>query len=123
MVQQNKSAEDYLETIFVLKNRLGMVRSVDIVNYTGYKKSSISVAMKKLRERGDIEMNADGFITLTEGGSAAARKIYSRHCFLVDFFTSIGVEPETAAEDACKIEHELSEETFARMKKYFGENK
>lgn len=117
----NKSSEDYLETIFILKNTLGAVRSKDIVNHMGYKKSSISVAMKKLREQGDIDVDEDGYITLTKKGLDQAMEVYSRHRFLIEFFKSIGVGMNTATEDACKIEHEISTETFDCMKKYFEE--
>ena len=108
----HESAEDYLETILMLKERLGMVRSIDIVNQTGYSKPSVSVAMKKLRESGHITMDKDGYITLTEQGSQVAQRVYQRHRLLTRFFMTLGVSEETASADACKIEHDLSEETF-----------
>ena len=97
----HESAEDYLETILMLKERLGMVRSIDIVNQTGYSKPSVSVAMDK-----------DGYITLTEQGAQVAQRVYQRHRLLTRFFMTLGVSEETASADACKIEHDLSEETF-----------
>ena len=112
MVIQN-SAEDYLESILVLHQRRGMVRSIDIVNELGYSKPSVSVAMKKLRESGYITMAADGAITLNESGLEIARRVYSRHRAVTKLFTLLGVSDEQAAEDACKVEHDLSDETFA----------
>lgn len=108
-----KSAEDYLESILVLQERRGMVRSIDIVNELGYSKPSVSVAMKKLRESGYITMAADGAITLNESGLEIARRVYSRHRAVTKLFTLLGVSDEQAAEDACKVEHDLSDETFA----------
>ena len=108
----HESAEDYLETILMLKERLGLVRSIDIVNQTGYSKPSVSVAMKKLRESGHITMDKDGYITLTEQGAQVAQRVYQRHRLLTRFFMTLGVCEETASADACKIEHDLSEETF-----------
>ena len=110
-----KSAEDYLESILVLHQRRGMVRSIDIVNELGYSKPSVSVAMKKLRESGYITMAADGAITLNESGLEIASRVYNRHKTITRMFTLMGVSPETAAEDACKVEHDLSDETFQRI--------
>ena len=112
----NKSAEDYLETILILSKRLPVVRSVDIAAEMNFKKPSVSVAMKHLRENGYIEMDKDGFITLTPSGLAIASNIYERHKLLTGFFVALGVNEKTAAEDACKIEHDLSEETFEKIK-------
>ena len=110
-----ESAEDYLETILVLKNRLGNVRSIDIAHELSFSKPSVSVAMKNLR--------LNNYITVDEnGGMAIAGKIYERHTFLTSFLTSIGVDPETAAEDACKIEHVISSESFSALKKYLADN-
>ena len=114
----HKSAEDYLESILVLKERLGLVRSIDIVRELDYSKPSVSIAMKRLRENGYIEMDADGYITLLPPGEEVARRIYTRHRLLTDFLVSIGVTPETADHDACKIEHDLSDETFACIKAF-----
>ena len=112
------SAEDYLETILVLQERCGTVRSIDIVNELGYSKPSVSVAMKKLRESGYITMAADGTITLNESGLAIAQRVYRRHQYLTRLFMLLGVSEETAAEDACKVEHDLSDETFTRLREF-----
>lgn len=109
----HKSAEDYLESILVLQERRGMVRSIDIVNELGYSKPSVSIAMKKLRESGYITMAADGVITLNESGLEIAKRVYSRHRAVTRLFTLLGVSQEQAAEDACKVEHDLSDETYA----------
>ncbi|QAT50219.1 metal-dependent transcriptional regulator [Caproiciproducens sp. NJN-50] len=114
----HESAEDYLETILMLKERQGQVRSIDIVNEMGYSKPSISVAMKRLRENGYIEMSDDGYITLTEPGMKVAQRIYTRHKLLTKFLVSLGVEEKTAAADACKMEHDLSDETFEKLKEH-----
>ncbi len=114
----HESAEDYLETILILRERNGQVRSIDIATEMNYSKPSISVAMKKLRENGYILMDSDGFITLTDSGYQIASNIYDRHKVLTAFFISLGVNEKTAAEDACKIEHDLSEETFEKIRKH-----
>lgn len=114
----HKSAEDYLEAILMLKERIGQVRSIDIVNQMGYTKPSISVAMKHLRESGYIRMDTEGYITLTEPGRAVAERIYARHRLLTKYLISLGVSDETAAADACKIEHDLSDETFEKLKQH-----
>ena len=110
-----ESAEDYLETILVLQNQKGGVRSVDVAGAMGYTKASVSIAMKKLRESGHIEVDAEGLLRLTETGEAIARRVYERHRLLTSFFVRLGVSEETAAADACKIEHDLSEETFDKL--------
>ena len=110
-----ESAENYLETILVLHKRKGIVRSIDIANEMGFSKPSVSVAMKNLRENGYISMDGDGYIHLEEPGLAIARRIYDRHRKLTAFFVALGVDPEVAAHDACKIEHDLSEETYSKM--------
>jgi len=107
----HESAEDYLETILVLQEECGQVRSIDIVNKLGYSKPSISIAMKKLRENGYISMSPDGLITLNESGLEIAKRVYNRHRVITSLFTLLGVSPEQAAEDACKVEHDLSKET------------
>ena len=117
-----ESAEDYLETILVLKNRLGNVRSIDIAHELSFSKPSVSVAMKNLRLNNYITVDENGYINLTDSGMAIARKIYERHTFLTSFLISIGVNPETAAEDACKIEHVISSESFSALKKYLADN-
>ena len=114
----HESAEDYLETILILKERSGQVRSIDIATEMNYTKPSISVAMKKLRENGFIEVDKDGFITLTASGYEIASNIYNRHKVLTDFFISLGVDQKVAAEDACKIEHDLSDETFEKIREH-----
>ncbi len=118
----NESAEDYLETILILSKRLPVVRSVDIANELEFKKSSISIAMKKLREANHITVTDAGFIYLTESGREIAEMIYERHEFLTNWLSKLGVPANTAAEDACRIEHVLSKESFAALKKYVSEN-
>ena len=110
-----ESAENYLEAILSLHERHGLVRSIDIANELHFSKPSVSVAMKKLRESGYIEMDKDGFISLLPSGEEIARRIYERHKLLTQFFIRLGVDPEVAAADACKVEHDLSEETFQKM--------
>ena len=114
----HESAEDYLESILIVQERLGSVRSIDIVNELGYSKPSVSIAMKKLRENGYISMAADGTITLNDSGLEVASRVYGRHKTLTRLFTLLGVSPEIAAEDACKVEHDLNEETFTRIKEF-----
>ena len=112
------SAEDYLEAILSLRLRLGSVRSIDIANELNYSKPSVSVAMKKLRESGYIQMDPDGSIILLPEGEKIAQRIYERHRLLTDFFVHLGVDPEVAAADACKVEHDLSTETFEKIKEF-----
>ena len=114
----NESAEDYLETILILSKRLPVVRSIDIAVEMNYSKPSISVAMKNLREKGFIEVSSAGFITLTESGLRIAAKIYERHTVLSDWMISLGIPEETAIIDACKMEHQMSEESFNAMKQF-----
>lgn len=114
-MQIHKSSEDYLESILMLKERKGLVRSIDIANELDYTKASVSIAMKKLRENGYIEVDAEGYITLTTSGQKVASRIYDRHKLLTEFFVHLGVNEETAAADACKVEHDLSEETFEKL--------
>lgn len=111
----HESAEDYLETILVLKQRLGMVRSIDIVRELGFAKPSVSVAMKRLRENGYIEMDANGYITLLPPGMEIAQSIYTRHQVLTRFLEYLGVSKENAEADACKIEHDISSESFEKI--------
>lgn len=111
-----ESAEDYLEAILVIQKRRGAVRSVDIANELNFTKPSVSVAMKKLRESGCIEMNKDGFIHLLPSGQKIAEQIYERHQILTSFFVHLGVDPETADADACKVEHDLNAVTFEKLK-------
>ena len=119
----HESAEDYLEAILKLKEDQGMVRSIDIVRELGFSKPSISVAMKNLRENGYIRMDDDGYITLLPPGEEIAQRIYSRHKLLTQIFIQLGVSQETAMTDACKVEHDLSDETFEKIKAHAaGEN-
>ena len=111
----HESAEDYLESILILQEQCGSVRSIDIVNKLGYSKPSVSIAMKKLRESGYISMAADGTITLNDSGMEIASRIYGRHKTITRLFQHLGVSPEQAASDACKVEHDLSQETFERI--------
>ena len=111
----HESAEDYLEQILMLKEQKGSVRSIDNAVAMGFSKPSVSIAMKNLRENGYISVDADGFITLEEPGLEIARRIYDRHRKLTAFFVALGVDPDIAAHDACKIEHDLSEETYSKM--------
>ena len=110
-----ESAEDYLESILMLRERHGQVRSIDIVNQLGYSKPSVSIAMKKLRENGYISMAEDGLITLTDSGMEIASRVYQRHRVITELFVLLGVGREQAAEDACRVEHDLSPETFSRI--------
>ena len=117
-----ESSENYLEAILSLRERHGMVRSIDIANELHFSKPSVSVAMKKLRESGYIEMDKEGFLTLTEAGMTIASRIYERHRLLTQWLSELGVSPEVAAEDACRIEHDISEETFLRLKEHIAKN-
>lgn len=119
----HESAEDYLETILILGERNPYVRSIDIVNEMGFSKPSVSIAMKNLRENGYISVDADGLITLEEPGLKIARRIYDRHRKLTAFFVALGVDPDVAAHDACKIEHDLSDETYSKMIAYAEQHK
>lgn len=112
----HESAEDYLERILMLKLKNGMVRSIDIVHDLDYSKPSVSVAMKRLRENGYIEMDADGYITLLPPGQEIASRIYDRHQLLTQFLLQLGVSPENASADACKIEHDISDESYEKIK-------
>ena len=112
-----ESAENYLETIFILEKKIDKVRSIDIANELNYSKPSVSVAMKNLKNHGYILIDNDGYITLTPKGLEIAEKMYERHTLLSNWLISIGVSPETAALDACKIEHIISEESFNAIKK------
>ena len=118
----HESAENYLETILILSKTLPVVRSVDIANELGFKKSSVSVAMKNLRENGCITVTDAGFIYLTESGREIASRIYERHQFFSEWLIRLGVDEKTATEDACKMEHYMSAASFAAMKKYVYEH-
>lgn len=118
----NESAENYLETILILSKKLPVVRSVDIANELGFKKSSVSIAMKNLREKNHITVTDAGFIYLTDSGLKIAEMIYERHEFLSSWLTNLGVTTEIATEDACKIEHILSKESYDAIKKFVKEH-
>lgn len=118
----HESAEDYLESILILQEKTGQVRSIDIVNKLGFSKPSVSIAMKKLRESGYISMAGDGTITLNDSGMEIASRIYSRHKTITKLFELLGVSSDQAAADACKVEHDLSDETFGRICSFIEEN-
>ena len=118
----HESAENYLETILILSKSLPVVRSVDIANELGFKKPSVSVAMKNLRENGLITVTDAGFIYLTESGLEIAAKIYERHEFLSAWLQRLGVDKKTATEDACKMEHTMSAASFSAIKKYVNDH-
>lgn len=111
-----ESGENYLETILMLSQKNGEVRSIDIVNEMNFSKPSVSVAMKQFRENGYILMDENGYISLTEKGLAIAEKVYERHTVLTKCLMQLGVSEETAKKDACRIEHDLSDETFEKIK-------
>ncbi|MDR0519705.1 MAG: metal-dependent transcriptional regulator [Clostridiales Family XIII bacterium] len=115
-MQIRTSAEDYLETILLLSMKTGAVRSIDIAGETGYSKPSVSVAVKKLREGGMIEVDPDGFITLTDAGLNTAKQVYERHSAIYDWLVAGGVSENVAAADACRMEHVISDETFRMIK-------
>ena len=113
-----ESAENYLETILILSKKMPQVRSIDIATELNFTKPSVSVAMKQLRENGYVHMDSDGFITLTESGLQIADKMYERHRLLSDWLVQLGVDRETATEDACKIEHVISEKSIEKIKQH-----
>ena len=117
-LHKNESAENYLETILELSEKRSEVRSIDVANELGYKKSSVSVAMKNLREKEHITVSESGFIYLTNSGRAIAEMIRERHELLTLWLTSLGVPKEIASDDACKMEHVLSVETFEAIKRH-----
>ena len=110
------SGEDYLETVFVLQNKLGMVRSVDVAWHMGVSKPSVCVAVNTLKDGGFLTMDEDRFLHLTDVGREVAEKIYERHCFFTEQLIAAGVDPKAAEADACRIEHVISNESFARLK-------
>ena len=115
-----RSAEDYLETILILHQRTGAVRSIDIANEMHFSKPSVSTAMKRLREQGKIVVDGGGYITLTPTGEAIASRIYDRHTTLSQMLIALGVSEETAREDACGMEHVISQESFDRLKEHLA---
>lgn len=122
-MQIKESAENYLETILILKKRNGHVRSIDIANELSFSKPSVSVAMKNLRTNGFLEVDPDGYITLLDKGREIAEKIYERHTLLSDWLIHLGVSPEVAIEDACRIEHVISDESFESIKTHVAKYK
>jgi iron-dependent transcriptional regulator len=118
----NESAENYLETILILSNKLPVVRSVDVANELDFKKSSVSIAMKNLKSNGHITITDAGFIYLTESGREIAEKVYERHRFISSWLISLGVPEDIATEDACKMEHIISNESYAAIKDYIKAN-
>ena len=114
----HESGEDYLETILRLREEKGQVRSIDVAGALSVSKPSVSVAMKKLRDSGHIEMDEVGLLTLTAEGEAVAQRIYERHRVIAKMLMGLGVEPETAAREACKIEHDISADTFEKIKRH-----
>ena len=122
-MKMQESPEDYLETIYMLSLHSSEVRSIDVARHLGYSKPSVSVAMKRLREKGYVNMDDNNLLTLTESGLAIARSIYERHQVISGYLMSIGVSEETALKDACRIEHVLSEETFHKIKEIFYQSR
>ena len=117
-MKRNESAEDYLEAILVLSGKKPVVRGVDIAEELGYKKSSVSVAMKHLRENGHITVTPEGYIYLTDSGQEIAEMIYERHQLLSSWLIYMGVDEETALNDACRLEHDLSPLSFKKLKEH-----
>lgn len=117
----NESAENYLETILILSHRGNPIRSIDIANELDYSKPSISIAMKKLSAAGQITVDAGGYITLTAKGQELAQKIYDRHVLISDWLIALGVDRETAVNDACKMEHDISERSFIAIQNHITE--
>ena len=115
-MKTHESAENYLETILILSHNVNQVRSIDIVNELDYSKPSVSVAMKNLRQKEYIEIDADGYITLTESGRKIAESMYERHMLISDWLIFLGVDKKTAVNDACKMEHAMSEQSFSAIK-------
>lgn len=122
-LKMQESPEDYLETIYMLSLHSSEVRSIDVARHLGYSKPSVSVAMKRLRENGYVNMDDNNLLTLTESGLTIARSIYERHQVISGYLMSIGVSEETALKDACRIEHVLSEETFHKIKEIFYQSR
>ncbi len=115
-----ESGEMYLETVYILTKKSDSVRSIDICEYMGYSKPSVSRAIGLLKNGGYITVDGKGYITLTEEGTAVALKMFERHTMLTDFLVRLGVDEKTASEDACKIEHHISEDSFNAIKNYFS---
>lgn len=120
--KSEESVEDYLETILILNGKLANVRSIDIANELNYSKPSVSVAMKNLRQRNYITVTEDGYIRLTDEGQKLAEAVYERHSILSEWLIRLGVTPDIAIADACKMEHDISAESFDAIKKYLLKN-
>ena len=118
-----ESGEMYLETILILSQKMKLVRAIDVGEYMGYSKPSVSRALSNLREGGYVAVDSNGSLSLTESGLDIAAKIYERHQLLTDFLVQIGVPEEVAAKDACKMEHDISDETFNAIKKHAKETR
>lgn len=121
-MQTNESSENYLETILLLSKKRPVVRSVDIAAELNFKKPSVSVAMKKLRLNNHIQVSPEGYITLTESGLQIAERVYERHSTIFSWLIRLGVSEETAAEDACRMEHIISTESFEAIKQHISQN-
>lgn len=121
-MQKYQSTEDYLETILILKNKLGTVRAIDIAKAMNFSKPSVSIAMKNLRAKGFIQTDGDGFIQLTADGLALAERTYEKHNLLIELLLYMGVSEQVAKTDACLIEHVISSETFEKLKEFHTKN-
>ncbi len=119
-VKIQESAEDYLEAILILKNEKGLVHSIDVARHLGYSKPSVSRAVKLLRTEGHLSVDPTGALELTSSGREIAERIYERHRLLTLWFTELGVSPAQAAQDACRVEHDISDQTFQKLKEHFG---
>lgn len=117
-----ESAENYLETILMIKKEKGNVRSIDIANHLGFTKPSVSIAMKSFREEGFVSVDADGSINLTQKGLEIAEKMYERHEVIARGLMALGIDSQTAYEDSCKIEHDLSQQTFDKIKEHLAKH-
>lgn len=115
--RSEESLEDYLETILILSRRFSAVRSIDVANEMNFSKPSVSVAVKNLKKREYITVSEDGYISLTEAGRKIAESVYERHTLLTDWLIHLGVDPEVAASDACRMEHDITPESYEAMKK------
>lgn len=114
-----EAVENYLETILILSKKQPEVHAIDICSYLGYSRPTVSIVLRKMKEQGLVKVDNSNHITLTEHGKSVAERIYDRHTVLTDFFIFLGVERDKAAEDACKIEHDISDETFYLLKAHF----
>ena len=115
-----EAVENYLETILILSQKQPDVHAIDICSYLGYSRPTVSIILKKMKDEGLVTVDSDNHIRLTEVGKGVAERIYDRHKVLTDFFTYLGVNRDVASEDACKVEHDISDETFDLLKKYYN---